>query len=174
MRALDIGAMGILVPHCCNAADAQRLVNGALYPPQGKRGVGPSRGIKFGAVSGADYYAGINAEIVVSAMIEDAEAVENIDEIVEVEGLDVLFVGTSDLAASLGVPGQTSHLKVVEASEQVLTTATRKEIAVGYPARSIEDGLQAIKRGFRVFSLGNAAPLLLKAVQQYLQALRKG
>ena len=111
MRALDIGAMGVLVPHCRNADEAQKLVNGALYPPQGKRGVGPSRGIKFGAVSATDYYANINNEVSVHAMIEDAEAVETIDEIVEIEGLDVLHVGTSDLAASLGVPGQPLHPK---------------------------------------------------------------
>ena len=95
MRALDLGAMGILVPHCCNAEDAQRIVNGALYPPQGKRGVGPGRGIKFGAVSTEDYYAGINDEIIVTAMIEDAEAIENIDEIVEIQGLDVLNINPS-------------------------------------------------------------------------------
>lgn len=172
MRALDVGAMGILVPHCRNAAEAQQIVNGALYPPQGKRGVGPSRGIKFGAVSASDYYAGINDEIVVCVMIEDAEAVDNIDEIVEIEGIDVLNVGTSDLAASLGVPGQPLHAKVAEASETVLAAATRKGIAVGYPTRSIDDGLQAIQRGFRVISCGNAAPLLLQAVQQYLAALR--
>jgi len=172
MRALDVGAMGILVPHCRNAAEAQQIVNGALYPPQGKRGVGPSRGIKFGAVLASDYYAGINDEIVVCVMIEDAEAVDNIDGIVEIEGIDVLNVGTSDLAASLGVPGQPLHAKVAEASETVLAAATRKGIAVGYPTRSIDDGLQAIKRGFRVISCGNAAPLLLQAVQQYLAALR--
>lgn len=172
MRALDVGAMGILVPHCRNAAEAQQIVNGALYPPQGKRGVGPSRGIKFGAVSASDYYAGINDEIVVCVMIEDAEAVDNIDGIVEIEGIDVLNVGTSDLAASLGVPGQPLHAKVAEASETVLAAATRNGIAVGYPTRSIDDGLQAIKRGFRVISCGNAAPLLLQAVQQYLAALR--
>ncbi|MCZ6679190.1 MAG: aldolase/citrate lyase family protein [Candidatus Poribacteria bacterium] len=174
MRALDIGAMGVLVPHCRNAADAQRVVDGALYPPQGKRGVGPSRGIKFGAVPVADYYAGINNEISVSVMIEDAEAIDSIDEIVEVDGIDVLNVGTSDLAASLGVPGQPLHAKVAEASEKVLVAANRKGIAVGYPTRSIEDGLQAIKRGFRVLSCGNAGPLLFQAVQGYLEALRSG
>lgn len=172
MRALDIGAMGILVPHCRNAEEAQTLVNGALYPPQGKRGVGPSRGIKFGAVPAADYYANINNEVSVHAMIEDAEAIETIDEIVEVEGLDVLHVGTSDLAASLGVPGQPLHPKVTEASEQVLEAANRAGIAVGYPTRSIEDGLQAVNRGFRVFSCGTAGPLLLEAARQYLEALQ--
>ena len=174
MRTLDIGAMGVLVPHCRNAADAQQVVNGALYPPDGKRGVGPSRGIKFGAVSASDYYANINDEISVSVMIEDVEAIDNIDEIVEVKGIDVLNVGTSDLAASLGVPGQPLHPKVAQASEKVLAAATRKGIAVGYPTRSIEDGVKAIKRGFRVFSCGNAAPLLLQAVEQYLSALRHG
>ena len=172
MRALDLGAMGILVPHCRNAEDAQHIVDGALYPPQGKRGVGPGRGIKFGAVSTEDYYAGINDEIVVAAMIEDAEAIENIDEIVEVGGIDVLSIGKSDLAASLGVTGQTSHPKVVEASERVLTAAWQKGIAVGCPAGTVEETLQAIERGFRVLSCGNAETFLLKSVQKHLHALR--
>jgi 4-hydroxy-2-oxoheptanedioate aldolase len=172
MRALDLGAMGVLVPHIRSAEEAQHVVDGAFYPPQGKRGVGPSRGIKFGAVSSADYYANINNEVSVSLMIEDAEAIDNINEIVEVEGIDVLNVGTSDLAASLGVPGQPLHAKVAEASEKVLAAAARKGIAVGYPTRSLEDGVQAVKRGFRVLSCGNAAPLLFEAVQQKLAVLR--
>ena len=120
----------------------------------------------------ADYYANINNEISVSLMIEDAEAIDNIDEIVEVEGIDVLNVGTSDLAASLGVPGQPLHEKVAEASEKVLAAAARKGIAVGYPTRGLDDGIEAIKRGFRVLSCGNAAPLLFEAVSQKLEALR--
>ena len=173
MRALDLGAMGILVPHCRHGEDAQQIVNGAFYPPQGNRGVGPGRSIKFGAVSTEDYYANINDEVVVAAMIEDAEAIENINEIVEVEGIDVLSIGTSDLAASLGVTGQTSHPKVVEASEKVLTAATRRGIAVGCPARTVEEGLQVMKRGFRVISCGNAETLLLRSVQQHLRALQR-
>ena len=172
MRALDLGAMGILVPHCRNAEDAQQIVDGALYPPQGKRGVGPGRGIKFGAVSTEDYYAGINDEIVVAAMIEDAEAIENIDEIVEVEGIDVLSIGKSDLAASLGVTGQTSHPKVIEASEKVLNAAAPKGIAVGCPAGTIDEARQAMERGFRLLSCGNAETFLLKSVQQHLNALQ--
>jgi 4-hydroxy-2-oxoheptanedioate aldolase len=173
MRALDIGAMGVLVPHCRNAEDAQRLVNGALYPPQGKRGIGPGRGAKFGAVSTEDYFANINNEVVVMAMIEDAEAIENIDEIVEVKGVDVLVVGTSDLAASMGLPGQALHPTVTAAAEKALVAATRKGVAVGYPIRNPEDGKQAIQKGFRVFFCGSAAPMLLEYAQQYLKALRR-
>ena len=172
MRALDLGAMGILVPHCRSAEDAQQIVDGALYPPQGKRGVGPGRSIKFGAVSTEDYYAGINDEIVVAAMIEDAEAIENIDEIVDIEGIDVLSIGKSDLAASLGVTGQTSHPKVIEASEKVLAAAAPKKIAVGCPAGTVEEGLKVMKRGFRVLSCGNAETFLLRGVQKHLQALQ--
>lgn len=172
MRALDLGAMGILVPHCRSAEDAQQIVDGALYPPQGKRGVGPGRSIKFGAVSTEDYYAGINDEIVVAAMIEDAEAIESIDEIVDIEGIDVLSIGKSDLAASLGVTGQTSHPKVIEASEKVLAAAAPKKIAVGCPAGTVEEGLKVMKRGFRVLSCGNAETFLLRGVQKHLQALQ--
>jgi 2-keto-3-deoxy-L-rhamnonate aldolase RhmA len=82
-------------------------------------------------------------------------------------------LGTSDLAASLGVTGQTSHPKVIEASEIVLTAATRKGIAVGCPAGTVEEGLQFMKRGFRALSCGNAETFLLRSVQQHLQALQR-
>ena len=106
-------------------------------------------------------------------MIEDAESVENINEIVEVEGIDVLSIGKSDLAASLGVTGQTSHAKVIEASERVLAAAAPKNIAVGCPAGTVEDALQAMERGFRVLSCGNAETFLLKSVQQHVRALQR-
>lgn len=116
MRSLDLGAQGILIPHCCTAEDARRFKQGSLYAPQGTRGVGPGRSKQWGVVGNEEYYQTINDQVLLLAMIEDPEAIDNIEAIAQ-EGLDVLWVGTGDLAASYGVPGQLTHPKVVEASQ---------------------------------------------------------
>src|SRR6185436_6821009 len=101
MRALDLGAQGVLIPHCRTEEDALRLKQSALYPPHGKRGFGPGRGAKWGLVTTTEYFQTIDETILLVALIEDVEGVENIEEIAEV-GLDILWVGTGDLAADMG------------------------------------------------------------------------
>ncbi len=97
MHALDLGVQGILIPHCRTPDDARALQQASFYPPRGNRGFGPGRGAKWGRVSGSDYFDTINDTIVLLALIEDVEGVENVDQIAAT-GLDVLWVGTGDLA----------------------------------------------------------------------------
>lgn len=172
MRALDVGAQGILIPHCCNAAAAQRYVDGALYPPIGKRGVGPSRGIKWGAIPQDEYFSVINDEVLLMAMIEDAEAVEDIEEICKVPGLDVLIVGTSDLAASYGLPGQHDHPRIKEATAHVLEVGNTHGVAISKPARSIDDATEAIEQGYRVVTLGTAEAFIFRHLSDCVAKIR--
>ena len=171
-RALDVGAQGILIPHCCNAAAAQRYVDGALYPPIGKRGVGPSRGIKWGAIPQDEYFSVINDEVLLMAMIEDAEAVEDIEEICKVPGLDVLIVGTSDLAASYGLPGQHDHPRIKEATAHVLEVGNTHGVAISKPARSIDDATEAIEQGYRVVTLGTAEAFIFRHLSDCVAKIR--
>ena len=170
MRALDLGAQGILVPHVRTTADAQQFKDGALYPPDGRRGVGVGRGAMWGTISFDEYFRTINAEVVLMAMIEDAEAIENIDEIAAV-GLDVLIVGTHDLAASYGVLGQVSHPRVVAAGERVIAAAKRCHVAAGYPARNIDDAAEAMRWGYRSIGYGSAESFVFQRGREYLQAV---
>ncbi len=171
MRALDIGAQGILVPHVCTEADARRLKDGGLYPPDGRRGVGPGRGTMWGSVPMDEYFRTINAEIVLMAMIEDAEAIENIEAIAAV-GLDVLWVGTHDLAASYGLLGQTSHPRVLAAGDRVVAAGKRSNVAVGFPARTADDANDAIRRGYRAVGYGSAETYVVQHGRAFLESMR--
>jgi 2-keto-3-deoxy-L-rhamnonate aldolase RhmA len=119
-RALDNGALGIVVPHVDTAADAKRIADAFHYPPMGHRSWGgPPAIYGFRAPSNAEAQAAINGEILTVVMLESPEAVGNADAIAAVPGVDVLFIGTSDLTAELGISGQMGHPKVVEAYQSV-------------------------------------------------------
>ncbi len=119
-RALDNGALGIVVPHVDTAKEARRIAEAFHYPPHGRRSWGgppPIYGYRPPATVEAQ--AAINAEILTIVMLESPEAVENADAIAEVEGVDVLFIGTSDLTAELGISGQMGHPKIIDAYQAV-------------------------------------------------------
>jgi 2-keto-3-deoxy-L-rhamnonate aldolase RhmA len=119
-RALDNGALGIVVPHVDTAAGARRIAEAFRYPPQGRRSWGgPPAVYGYRAPSNAEAQAAINAEILTVVMLESPEAIRNADEIAAVDGIDVLFIGTSDLTAELGISGQMGHQKVIDAYRAV-------------------------------------------------------
>jgi 2-keto-3-deoxy-L-rhamnonate aldolase RhmA len=119
-RCLDNGAMGIVVPHVDTAEEAAAVVNAYRYPPLGQRSWGgPPFAYAFGAVNPAEAQAELNREILIACMIETPEAVANADAIAAVPGVDVLMFGTSDLTATMGIPGQIGHPEVRKAYETV-------------------------------------------------------
>jgi 2-keto-3-deoxy-L-rhamnonate aldolase RhmA len=119
-RALDNGAMGIVVPHVDTAAEAKRIAAAFHYPPMGTRSWGgPPAMYGYCPPSTAEAQAAINAEILTIVMLESPEAVANAEAIAAVPGVDVLFIGTSDLTAELGISGQMGHAKVIEAYQAV-------------------------------------------------------
>jgi 2-keto-3-deoxy-L-rhamnonate aldolase RhmA len=108
------------VPHVSSAETAREAVKAVRYPPQGERGMAAaSRAADYGKTKLLDHMAASNKEITLACMIEDVEAVENIDQIAAVEGVDLLAVGPSDLSRSLGVSGHPDHPKLVEAIDRV-------------------------------------------------------
>ena len=126
LRFLDRGVMGITGPHICTRADAETLVKACKYAPQGMRSYVGHRVKAYGIPDDLDIaalMAQVNEEVLVSAQIEDALGLENLPEILKVDGLDVVGFGPNDLAQSLGHPGQSDHPEVVqamvEAEEQI-------------------------------------------------------
>ena len=131
LRLLDIGVQGIQVPHVGDAATARAAVKAVRYPPLGERGMAAgSRAADFGKIPLIEHMAQSNREILLACMIEYMAAVERIDAIAAVEGVDLLAVGPSDLSRSLGVSGQTDHPKLVAAIDRV-----RKAVKEGAGAR---------------------------------------
>ena len=133
-RYLDRGAMGVQTPHVNTAAQARAVVEACRFHPEGKRGLGGGRMADFGfGQSTAEYVKEANAEMLVCVQIEDVEAVENLDEILAVEGVDVFFIGPTDLAQSLGYPGQNSHPEVQRVVEDVFRRIHAAGKASGTP-----------------------------------------
>ena len=116
LKVMDRGAMGVQVPHVNTADDARRAVEAVKYHPQGVRGLAAgSRPANYGfGISMSDYVVEANRETLVCVQLEEAEAIQNIDEILEVDGVDVFFVGPSDLSQSLGLPGKSDVPEVRE------------------------------------------------------------
>jgi 2-keto-3-deoxy-L-rhamnonate aldolase RhmA len=124
MRALEFGANGIMVPHCCTAEEAQQWVNWTRFPPQGKRGFdGAGADGDYALNDPLEYLKGRNAETFLALQIEDREAVDRVDEIAAVEGVDLLFVGPADLSISYGLPMQRQHALVQQALDKVAHAA---------------------------------------------------
>jgi staphyloferrin B biosynthesis citrate synthase len=170
MRALDLGAQGILLPHCRTAEDAKRFKSAASYPPNGKRGYGPGRGTYWGRISQKEYLKQADDSLLLIAIIEDIEGVENIEEIAAA-GLDCLWVGTGDLAMDYGVPGEGKHPKLIDASKRILNACLENDIIAGFPVGNPEDAVWAIQQGFRAIGYGGAEEYIMSQSRQFLSAL---
>ena len=125
-RALDNGALGIVMPHVDTAKEARRIAEAFHYPPQGTRSWGgPPAVYGYQPPAMAEAQKAINAEILTVVMLESPEAIKNAEDIAEVDGVDVLLIGTSDLSSELGVAGQMGHPKIIDAYATV-AAACRK------------------------------------------------
>lgn len=118
---LDMGAQGVLAPFVNTAAEARRGSEALRYPPEGTRGCGPSRAARYGF--DPDYFKNANREMVYLPIIEDVEAVRNIDAILALPGVDSFIIGPVDLSISLGVPMQLDHPKFRDAVQVVIKAA---------------------------------------------------
>jgi 4-hydroxy-2-oxoheptanedioate aldolase len=130
-HALDIGAAGVQVPQITTAAEAEITVKAAKYYPQGMRGVCPFvRAAHYSTLPMDKYFALANKALVI-VQLEGKEAIENMDAIFSVPGIDIVFIGPFDLSQSLGIPGNVTHPTVVAEMEKIVAKAKEKNIAVG-------------------------------------------
>lgn len=130
-QLLDIGAHNLLIPMVETAGQAAELVSATRYPPAGVRGVGAAIGRSSRWLAVDNYDRDIEKEICLLLQIESAKGLENIDEILEVEGFDGIFIGPSDLAASLGHIGNTRHPEVQSAIKTAIDKITNADKAAG-------------------------------------------
>jgi 4-hydroxy-2-oxoheptanedioate aldolase len=170
MRSLDLGAQGVLVPHLRGPDDARRLQDAAWYPPRGRRGFGPGRSAGWGRVPAAGYLQSADEELVLAGIIEDAIAVDRIDDIAACQ-LDLLWVGTGDLTFDLGYPGQVDHPAVLAAADRVLKACQRRGVACAFPVRDVESALQAREAGYRVLGYGGAEQYIMQTSRRFLESL---
>ena len=138
-RVLDSGAEGIIVPQVRTADEVRQVVQACRYPPLGTRGWGPRRPSEYGRRSREQIVSEANQQLFVVVQIEHVEAVQVLDEIVAIEGLDGLVVGPHDLSASLGVLGHLEHPKVLAAIEKIISTAHDAGMSVGFGDEAIAE-----------------------------------
>jgi 4-hydroxy-2-oxoheptanedioate aldolase len=120
LRFLDRGILGITGPHIVDADRAQKLADACRYVPRGARSFGSGRGAYFGDVESLpEYMEHTNDNILVIAQLEDIQVLDNIDEILAVDGIDLYASGAQDIAQSMGLPGQPNHSRVQEFEQQV-------------------------------------------------------
>jgi len=152
-RALDIGADAVQVPQISTKQDAEKVVKAAKFAPVGERGVCRYvRAAKYTALDKKTYFSNANKETMVIIHIEGKEGVLNIDEILSVEGIDIIFLGPYDLSQSLGMPGEVNHPKVIEMMQEVIKKAKKSGKVVGTFVDDVETGKKWIELGVQYIS----------------------
>ncbi len=173
LRYLDAGSLGIQLPMINTGTEARAAVQAVKYPPQGRRGLASVRAAEFGLKTLlGDYARKANEETLVAVQIETVEAVNNLADILAVEGIDVFFVGPNDLSASMGYVGQPAHPEVQATIEKLVSDIHRAGRIAGTTAYSHEALLKAKERGFR-YILYNVTPMMARAGREYLQLARR-
>ena len=165
-RILDGGALGIIAPHVQTAAEARDYVKAAKYPPLGERSnAGNLPHLHYRAFPAAEAYAAVDAATMVIVQFESAQAIENADAIMAVEGVDMVLIGTNDLLADYGLPGQYDHPKVHEAYSKALAACKKhgKHLAVGGFASRADLAAKYVRMGARYVSTGTDLGFLLAA-----------
>mgnify|MGYP003309657494 FL=1 len=170
MKALDAGSYGVICPMINTREDAERFVSYCRYAPQGTRSFGPGRAVLY---AGNDYAMRANETILTLAMIETQKALDNLEEILTVEGLDAVFVGPSDLGLSLGyVPGNHEEPVLLEAIETILKKAKSNGKRAGIYTLTPEYAKRMIKLGFDYVVISSDARMLTAQANKTLTELR--
>jgi 2-dehydro-3-deoxyglucarate aldolase/4-hydroxy-2-oxoheptanedioate aldolase len=154
-RVLDSGAEGIILPRAYSAREVADFVSACRYPPLGTRGFGPRRPMQYGRLDQQKYLRQANRDVFVAVQVETVELLGELDQVLELEGLDSLVLGPQDLSGSMGRLGETTHPDVVEAMRTVAskTKAAGKFIGAGLGANPgfarelIECGIQWLQAG---------------------------
>ena len=171
MQVLDAGCYAVICPMISTREQAEAFVGACRYPPAGYRSYGPYRASLYG---GEDYTEHADETIVTIAMMETREALDNLDEILGVTGLDAVLVGPSDLGQSLGYgPGvDREEPEVVEAMDRVLAATTERGLAAGIFTGSTGYASRMVEKGFRFVNVSTDARLMAGAAAETVAELK--
>jgi 4-hydroxy-2-oxoheptanedioate aldolase len=172
LRFLDIGAHGVHVPWVNSAAEAERAVRAVKYSPRGTRGLAGSRASEWGLREPIEAYVErANRETLVVIQVETQEAVDAIDDYLKVDGVDVLFLGPTDLSQSLGHPGDLRHPDVLRAMDRVADAVVGSGTTLGIYAGTVDMTRKWLDRGARYFTT-SLEPFLRDGMRAYLRDVR--
>jgi len=172
-RVMDAGSHGVIVPMVNSTADAEAAVEAVRYPPMGKRGVGLARAQGYGS-SFERYREWVNQESVVVVQVEHIEAVDNLEAILSVEGVDGFIVGPYDLSGSLGVPGQFDHPSMKEAMDQIRSVglSSAKAFGIHIIEPNVKELRQRVDEGYNFLAYSLDIRMLDRACRSGLDAVR--
>lgn len=171
-RVLDMGVHGVIFPFTSTPQLARQAAAACRYPPRGRRGCGPGLAM-LSWPEPARYHDSADENVMVVAVIEERQAIENIEEIAAVDGIDVLFIGTADLSFSLGLRGRQDDPAHREAIAAVLAAARRHGKIAGRPARDAAEINRYIEQGFLFFQATTELNFMADGVRQLLAPLGK-
>jgi 2-keto-3-deoxy-L-rhamnonate aldolase RhmA len=172
-RVLDTGCDGILVPMVNSAAEALKVIQYSKYPLEGKRSVGLSRAHSFGP-GFSHYVENANRDLTVMIQIEHKDAVKNIDEILNVKGIDSVFIGPYDLSASMGLTGQLNHPEVKSAIQLIKDKCRKAGRPYGIFGMTAESLVPEVKDGCTFLLCGVDAAILVNSYRELLGNLKTG
>jgi len=174
-RALDGGALGIVVPHVDSAAEAMEAVSRLKYPPVGHRSIGPGLPhFGYAAMDAKAVTETLNRETLLTVMLETPAAIEAADEIAQVDGVDVVMIGTSDLSAEMGINGQTGDESIAAAYETVIAACKNREKWPGMGGVPQADVIERyVGMGMRFILTGNDLAFMMSATKSRADQLRE-
>ncbi len=169
-KALDIGAAGIIVPQVNNSSQAREIIQHCKYAPAGDRGVGIGRAHKYG-IDFDRYLEKANEETAVILQAESCEAVDNINDIANLKGVDAILIGPYDLSASLGMPGEINHPLVQSAINKIIKACQDVNVSLGFFGVSAEAVLAYKEKGCTLLTVGVDTTFLIKSASQTLSEM---
>jgi len=174
-KALDMGAEAVQIPMVCSKAQAQAAISAAKFSPEGSRGCNRFvHAARYSDMDKDEFFGKSNERTAVIVQVEGEEGLNNIDEIMTVKGIDVLFIGPYDLSASLGIPGQVDHPRLIEAADKIIAAAKKAGVAVGFFADDIPTALKWKERGVQYLSFSADVSQMYDAFKASVQAFAKG
>jgi len=172
LRFLDTGAQGVQVPMVNSPAEAERAVRAVKFAPRGNRGLGSTRAADYGQTTPFHEYVKVaNAETLLILQVETVEALGEVMDIARTDGVDVVFIGPTDLSVSLGVPGQPQHPRVREATDRIAAQVAQAGKILGALASSADSAREWRQRGAR-YIVTNLEAILVPGVRRYLEEVR--
>ena len=162
-KVLDVGAAGVQVPQISSAQDVQAAIEHAKFAPLGTRGLCRYvRAADYSSMDKADYFRRANEALLI-IQIEGQTALDNLDEILAVKGIDIVFVGPYDLSQSLGVPGEVEHPLVIDKMRQIVKACLNRDVFVGNFTEAVPQTQMWIKQGLRYMSYSVDVGILYEA-----------
>jgi 4-hydroxy-2-oxoheptanedioate aldolase len=172
-RALDVGALGVMMPGVNSAEQAQAAVRAVRYPPAGNRGFGPSFAALRWGLTAAEYVQQANDAVMAIVQIEHVDAIARIDEILAVPGIDMALIGPYDLSGSMNLLGQVAHSEVQAAIDRVLKAANKAKVPAGIFGVTADEINRYIALGFQAILVGADIGFVATGAKATLSQIRR-